>query len=113
MLLDWIVCVELLCRRLVDPLTLSPVRVSFSGDINLYWGLLNLVPVLPLDGGHIVHSLLQILRVRDPDSLAMKVGAVAAGLAAYYFFDRAKNQFMGIMMLMLCVQNVAALQSRR
>lgn len=114
MLYGLIAGVELFCRRfgLIRTPYLLVVFI-FLKEINLYWGLLNLIPVLPLDGGHIAHALFQIFRVRDPDSLTMKVGAVAAGLAAYYFFEKLENQFMGIMMVMLCVQNVAALQSRR
>lgn len=114
MLYGLVVCVEVLLRRygfLRVPYVFA--IVFFLKQINLWWGVLNLLPILPLDGGHITHSLLQIIRVRDAESLAMKVSAVVAGAAAYYFFEREKNQFMGIMMLMFCVQNVTAMQSRR
>ena len=81
--------------------------------MNLYWGLLNLLPVLPLDGGYIFQSLCQMMRVRDPSALASKVGVVVAGAAAYYFFVTTKQEYAGILMLMLCLQNVSSLQSRR
>lgn len=82
-------------------------------EINLWWSIFNLLPVLPLDGGHICSSLCQMLRLRDPMGMALKVGAVTSGVVAWYMFTRAHQQFMGAMMAMLCIQNISALQSRR
>ncbi len=82
-------------------------------SINLYWGLLNLLPVLPLDGGRIFESLCVVFRLRDPVGTALKVGLVVGGAAAYYFFVVSKQQFAGMMLLMLSVQSYTALQSRR
>jgi len=81
--------------------------------MNLYWGLLNLIPVMPLDGGQIARSLCEIFRFRDPVSAALKLGVVASGAAAYYFLVQHKEMMLGMLMLMLCFQNVAALQSPR
>jgi stage IV sporulation protein FB len=81
--------------------------------MNLYWGLLNLLPVLPLDGGQILQSVCRAIRLRDPVGVAMKIGVVVGGAAAYYYFAVARQQFVGMLMLMLCMQNVSALQSRR
>lgn len=80
---------------------------------NYYYGLFNLLPVIPLDGGHICVSFCQVLGLRDPSGVAIKIGIVAAGAAAYYFLAMTHQQFAGIMMIMLCFQNVGALQSRR
>jgi Zn-dependent protease len=81
--------------------------------MNLFWGLLNILPVLPLDGGHILHSVCQMLRLRDPAKVTLSVSTVVAGLAAYYFLVQMHQQIAGIMMLMLCFQNASAIQSRR
>ena len=86
---------------------------AFLKFMNLWWGLLNLLPVLPLDGGNICSSVCQVLRLRDAAGATFKVGAVVAGAAAYYFLAVSHQQFVGIMMLMLCLQNVGALQARR
>ena len=80
--------------------------------MNLWWGLLNLLPILPLDGGNICSSVCQLARFRDPAKIAFATGAVVAGAAAYYFFVVTEQQFIGMFMLMLCLQNVGALQSR-
>ena len=87
--------------------------LSFLFFMNLYWGLLNLIPVMPLDGGQIARSLCEVFRFRDPVSAALKLGVVASGAAAYYFLVQHKEMMPGMLMLMLCFQNVAALQSPR
>ena len=33
--------------------------IVIAGIINIFWGLFNLVPVFPLDGGHIMHSFIK------------------------------------------------------
>jgi stage IV sporulation protein FB len=78
--------------------------------INLYWGLVNLLPVLPLDGGHVSQSLLILMRVPNPLRTACMLGALVAGAAAAYFF-RAENQFAGMLFAMLCLQNITMLQA--
>lgn len=81
--------------------------------INLSWSLFNLLPVLPLDGGRICSSLCEQIGFRDATGITLKIGAVVAGAAAYVFFVVFKEQFAGMLMLMLCIQNAAALQPRR
>lgn len=54
--------------------------------VNIGWGVLNWLPIRPLDGGHLVLALLDLLRVRRADRVASVVflvtglGAVAAAL---------------------------------
>ena len=87
--------------------------LDFLWFMNLYWGLLNLLPILPLDGGNILHSFCQVLGFRTPLNVTLKAGAVVAAAAAYYFFKVTNQSFAGVMMLMLCMQCVGTLQSRR
>jgi len=87
--------------------------LRFLAFMNLYWGLYNLIPVLPLDGGYVLESFCAAMRFRDPSGIALKIGAVASGAAAYYFFTKLNQPFAGMLMLVLCVQSVGALQSRR
>ena len=56
----------------------------FLGHISLALALLNLLPVLPLDGGHIVMSILERIRGRAFSQLAyLRYSAV--GLALFVF----------------------------
>lgn len=81
--------------------------------LNWYWSIFNLIPVLPLDGGHILHSFCELLGLRNALGVALTIGAVVSGAAAYYFLHVRKEQMAGMMMIMLCFQNIMGLQSRR
>ncbi len=65
--------------RVPDP---SLARYAFHSLIfvNLGWGLLNLLPVLPLDGGNIVASLMELLAPSRGRLLACYVSFAVIGL---------------------------------
>lgn len=65
--------------RVPDP---SLARYAFHSlvFINLGWGLLNLLPVLPLDGGNIVASLLELVAPSRGRLLACYVSFAVIGL---------------------------------
>ena len=79
--------------------------------VNLYWGLVNLVPVVPLDGGRVSEAILSRLRPRDGRDLALKLSVVAAGGMTIYF-GLHHQQYPAILFGMLCITNVMALQQR-
>lgn len=66
-------------HRALPPLT-PGLEFLFSAleQANLGWGLVNLAPVLPLDGGHVME---QVLRIRDTPK-ALKISAAAGGTLA-------------------------------
>lgn len=77
-------------------------------NINVFWNLLNLVPVYPLDGGQIAR---QVFAMNDPwngvrNSIYLSVG-VGVAMAVWGFSTR--NTFMGIMFAMLAFSNYQAL----
>lgn len=93
-------------------LLMHPYRFEVFFDlvwINLYWGLVNLLPVLPLDGGQVCRSLLELLRVRDPQRLTCQIGIPISGAMAAYFFS-VDASFAGMMFALLCLQNITLLQ---
>ena len=80
--------------------------------INLYWGLVNLLPVLPLDGGHISESLLERYRPRDGALWCLRIStAVGALAAAVVLFDR--PPLPGILFALLAVENFQRLEQYR
>ena len=83
--------------------------------INLWWGLVNLLPVLPLDGGQISREVCSQLRPRDGMELALKIAiAVSGGVAAYFLMNRFQyGLFPGLLFGMLCVSNFQTLQQHR
>ncbi len=50
--------------------------------VALVWGILNWLPILPLDGGHMVTSLLEIVTPRRALTIAKGVSVVAGAAAA-------------------------------
>lgn len=79
-------------------IVLAAVRVIGAGDsggilaevardliyVNIVWSLVNLLPILPLDGGHVMHHLLDVVTRRDTELLAQAISlATVAGVAAW------------------------------
>ncbi|MCA9319587.1 MAG: site-2 protease family protein [Planctomycetes bacterium] len=66
--------------------------------INLFLSLLNLAPVFPLDGGHILDEALRMkLRAREAQRISALVGVVVASLAAVWLF----TAFGGVLSLLI------------
>jgi Zn-dependent protease len=74
---------------------------------SVLWALLNLVPVWPLDGGHISSSIIQLRGGNNTQALWVSV--IAAGLMALYGFSN-DQQYMGFLFLVLGVTNFQALK---
>lgn len=79
--------------------------------VNLGWGLVNLLPVLPLDGGHVIQHLFRIWVPRSADDWAIKVSIVVGGLAALGFYQL-RIPFAPILFAILTIQNILSLQNR-
>ncbi len=80
--------------------------------VNLWWGLVNLLPVFPLDGGRISQELCQLILPRNGFAIAARIGMVVAGAAAAYFFSH-HLMFAGIMFAYFCLANYEILQQSR
>ncbi|MGI8809056.1 MAG: TPR end-of-group domain-containing protein [Acidimicrobiales bacterium] len=73
--------------------------------VNLFWGIFNLLPILPLDGGHVAADLFG-LRPAQYLSLA---GAVGLGLVGLFL----GAPFMAIIAFMFGAQSLNALRAER
>jgi Zn-dependent protease len=80
--------------------------------LNLYWNLVNLLPVLPLDGGRICQEICSVFSVRYAMWYAAWIGVAVGGLAAAYFFAN-EDRYAGVMFVMLCMSNVSIIQQGR
>ena len=82
---------------------------AFLLEVNVFWPLVNLVPVPPLDGGQIVREGLFAAGVNDAARVSGIIGAVTGGLVAWWGFNHGQ-EFLGIMFAMLaisCFQNLS------
>jgi len=57
---------------------------SFLLMMGIFWNLLNLLPIWPLDGGKIIRELFSLMRLRNPDILTHKISIVTAGVLCAY-----------------------------
>lgn len=89
-----------------DP-TVEPAlyaAIDFVIYPSIAWALLNLLPVLPLDGGRIAQHLLTIFQKRDGLHEAAILSIVVGVLVGMWGFQN-DRQFLGIMFLMLAFSN--------
>ncbi len=82
--------------------------VNFYVLPSILWGLLNLVPVLPLDGGRIAQSFILI---GGGDPLQAKwLGVITAAVIALYSFQ-VGQLFLGIFFIWMGIDNYQSIQS--
>lgn len=76
--------------------------------INLWWGLVNLLPVLPLDGGHVLRGVCNSLSHYRGEEYAIKISIAFGGLVAAYFLTHDMT-YPGILFLSITMSNYQAL----
>ena len=94
--------------------------IKFSLFINFVWNAVNLLPILPLDGGQISREYWCWARPRNGMEINLKLSTVAAGsVAAWAAYCMANDRgifgldplFLGLMFGYLCYQSYQNLQS--
>jgi Zn-dependent protease len=73
--------------------------------VNIAWSIVNLLPILPLDGGNIAAALFG-------SRTARLISMVVAFAAAVYFFEQ-QNQFAGFFLMMFAIMNFASYQQEK
>lgn len=86
--------------------------VSFYVLISIVWPLFNLLPVYPLDGGHIVQHTIAILRRTDGLYEANIIGAAVGFFVAWYFFQSGQV-INAVLFASLAMSNVQAVQQQQ
>jgi membrane-associated protease RseP (regulator of RpoE activity) len=102
----------LLIHQDVQVPILAHVAMANMIWINLAWGLINLLPVFPLDGGQICQAALSHWRRYDGFDISLKlsmVTAIGVALAAYRF----DQIYLAVLFGFLAFQNLQALQGGR
>lgn len=87
--------------------------VSFMLFINIFWGLMNLLPIQPLDGGGIAKAIIEKYRPRDAWTIALKLSigtAIVIGLVGLLLW---KSVFFAVLFGMLAYSNWQMLQQMR
>lgn len=80
--------------------------------INLGWGILNLIPLHPLDGGQSLEAGLALLRVKKAAMITSAIGVVIASAVGVYAL-RSGSIFLLLIMIFLGMSNVRRLTALR
>lgn len=78
--------------------------------VNVGWGILNLVPMLPLDGGNVMRGVLQILTRGRGEKAARVVSIAIAGSVLLYAFTT-QQIWIGFLGGLFVFSNVQALRT--
>jgi Zn-dependent protease len=79
--------------------------------INIFWGLVNLLPVLPLDGGQIAREILGVFNPSDAVRQALWLSVIAAAVVAVLAFTRLNDRFIAIFFAYLAYTNYSTLRA--
>ncbi|PQO29983.1 metalloprotease [Blastopirellula marina] len=85
----------------------NPYVLMFIGDmmyINIWWGLVNLLPIWPLDGGHVSRELFQMFDRREALRNSLVLSLVCAG-GMVLLGAKSGNGFIAMMFVFMAISN--------
>jgi Zn-dependent protease len=82
------------------------LALDYLWAVNVWWGVFNLAPMIPLDGGHILEQALGPKRVR----LTAVISLLCGGALAAWAFSR-QMPYMGLMCAMFALQSYQHFQA--
>jgi stage IV sporulation protein FB len=103
---------QLLIRQHVELSREGFIALRYLEFINLWWGLVNLLPVYPLDGGQISRAFFTHWRPSDGYDISLKLSLVIAAGVAFYLF-RDGQMFNALLFGSLAFENLQSLQRGR
>jgi membrane-associated protease RseP (regulator of RpoE activity) len=80
-------------------------------DVSIYWGMLNLLPILPLDGGHIAQQVLCAVNPRDGQRQVLILSIVVGVLLVAMSMLRWNDTFLAVLFGYMTYANYMALQA--
>lgn len=86
--------------------------IVYMFQVNIYWGLINLLPVFPLDGGQATRHILQHQRNPEADVLTFQI-SIATGAAAAIWGVYTEQYFLAGLFGFLAFNNWTFLQQSR
>lgn len=80
--------------------------------VNIFWGLINLLPVLPLDGGRVSQSLFVMADPWEGPRKALWLSIIVGAVVAVLSFVLLNSIYMAFLFGILALQSYALLQGR-
>ncbi len=99
---------QLECSIPLNPMVYASIKFMVTSSI--WWALINLLPIYPLDGGQIAQHIIGIVQRNSGLMEAHALSAVVGFVAAYWFIshDMALN---ALFLASMAMNNIQALQS--
>lgn len=85
--------------------------VYFLLYINIFWGLVNLLPVYPLDGGQMAREILSVFNPSDGMRQSLWLSVIVAAVVAVLAFTRLDDKFIAIFFAYLAYTSYSTLQA--
>jgi Zn-dependent protease len=73
--------------------------------VNIFWGLINLVPVQPLDGGNVAREFLSSADPVDGERKALWISVIAGAITAIVGFVMLRSAYMALLFGFLAIQS--------
>jgi Zn-dependent protease len=86
------------------------IMIGYSLFFNIFWGLVSLLPVLPLDGGQAARELLEMNDARHGFVRCLKLSMIAAIVVAVAGWMYLDDWFMAMLFASLAASNYMTLQ---
>ncbi len=87
--------------------------IFFVFQITIWWGVINLLPILPLDGGQVAQQVFELLHPREAVRNSLILSVIVGGLMAFVAFAKWNDWYLGILFVWLTYSNFSGLQSLR
>ncbi len=92
-------------------LVLEAIRMSLW--VNIFWSFINLLPVLPLDGGQVCRDVCLAASPRNGMNVALWISIIVAALTGLAAWRLLGSLYMAIMFGFLALQSYQDYQARR
>lgn len=80
--------------------------------INIFWGLINLLPIWPLDGGRVSREIFNRLNATQGDRQSLWLSAIAAAAMSLWGLTRMQSPFTAVFFGLLAYESLRAAQGR-
>ena len=80
--------------------------------VNVFWGLFNLLPVFPLDGGQVARNIIIQYDPYDGVRKSIWVSVITGGLIALYGLLVMRSIYIALLFGLLAFQSYQSLQRR-
>jgi stage IV sporulation protein FB len=79
--------------------------------ISIFWGLMNLLPIYPLDGGHIVREILLYFNRQEGVWQSLILSIFTAGLVAVFSLVKLHEYYIAVFFAFMAYESFMALQA--